>query len=457
MRGAGARPRGRPVFADARLGRRRAVVTDDRRIVVDLPERGAVGEIDLRLRLENCRAHRAARLRAGGRVHRDLRMRRTLAVAQEIVGRLLNDARRDRPPLRFIGVDQPRPTPALHQPRKLPAEIVDVAHAGVEAEAAGRRVLVRGVAGEEDASFHIVVGDEISRDPRQRGHHLVRDLAPHHLGDHRRGVDLVGILEMPLAADAEPPQLAPIELHQRAPDALRVGEEVQRAFAVVVIVPQLLHAEEDVEIVFERRHAVHGDAERLLDRAGAAAAGDQIVARYLPGFAARAIGDGRDNAAVAFHERFEARAHRERHGRKAHRKIPQDRIEPELVAALRPLRADRRARSAAVAGAVDARDLVAGEARQIEHGMREVGRRAGLLDALGDPPAAEQLHGARVLRGGAGMRDRAVALLHHRAFDAAPAEIGGEPEPDRPAADDQDRCVRDAFRRSSHRLFPCKT
>ena len=277
MRRAGAGPRGRPVFADARFRRRRAVVADDRRVVVDLPERGAVGEIDLRLRLQDRRAHLAPRFRTGGRIHRDLRVRRPLAVAHEIVGRLLDDARRHRPPLGFVAVDQPRPAPALHQRRELPAEIVDVAHAGVEAEAARRRVLMRGVAGQEHAALAVVVGDQVARHPRQRRHHLVRDLAPDHLVDHRRGVDLVGVLVVPLPADAEPPQLAAVELHQRAPDALRVGEEMQRRLALVVEIPELLHAEEDVEIVFERRHAVHGDAERLLDRARAAAAGDQVV------------------------------------------------------------------------------------------------------------------------------------------------------------------------------------
>src|SRR5262245_20136987 len=114
---------------------------------------------------------------------------------------------------------------------------------------------------------------------------------------------------MPLAADAEPPQLAAVDLHQRAPDALRIGEEVQRAFALVVIVPQLLHAKEDVEIVFEGRYAVHGDAERLLDRARAAATGDEIVAGDLACLAAGAVGHGGNDAVIALHEGLKARAH----------------------------------------------------------------------------------------------------------------------------------------------------
>src|SRR5262245_48288159 len=44
------------------------------------------------------------------------------------------------------------------------------------------------------------------------------------------------------------------------------------------------------------------------------------------------------------------------------------------------------------------------------------------------------------------MRDRTVALLNHQAFDTALAEIGGKPEADGPAADDQDRCMSDVLR-----------
>ena len=96
-----------------------------------------------------------------------------------------------------------------------------------------------------------------------------------------------------------------------------------------------------------------------------------------------------------------------------------------------------------MAGPFDARDLEAGQRGQIENGVRIVLGRAGLAHLVGDAPAPEELHGAGVLGVGAGMRDGAVALLDQQARDAAPAEIGGEAEADRPPSDDQDRRVRD--------------
>ena len=91
---------------------------------------------------------------------------------------------------------------------------------------------------------------------------------------------------------------------------------------------------------------------------------------------------------------------------------------------------------------LDARDLEAGQRGEIEDGVRIVLGRADRAHLIGDPPAPEELHGAGVLGIGAGVRDGAVALLDQEAFDAAPAEIDGEAEADRPAAHDQHRDMR---------------
>jgi hypothetical protein len=104
-----------------------------------------------------------------------------------------------------------------------------------------------------------------------------------------------------------------------------------------------------------------------------------------------------------------------------------------------------------VAGALDAGDLEAGERGEIEHGVRIILGRAGCAHLLGDAPAPEELHGAGVLGIGARMRDATVALLDQKATDAAPAEVDGEAKPDRPAADDQHRNVRDIL--ACHYLF----
>ena len=138
---------------------------------------------------------------------------------------------------------------------------------------------MRGVAGEEHAPDSISVRHQIARHPAQHRHHLMRHRLSHHAGDQRRGIHARGIVEIVFAAQPEPPQLAAVELDERAPNPLRVGEEMQRGLALVVMGPQLRRAEEDVEIVFERRRALHLDAQCLGDRAVSAAAGDEIVGR----------------------------------------------------------------------------------------------------------------------------------------------------------------------------------
>jgi hypothetical protein len=104
-----------------------------------------------------------------------------------------------------------------------------------------------------------------------------------------------------------------------------------------------------------------------------------------------------------------------------------------------------------VAGALDTGDFEAGERGEIEHRVRIILGRAGFAHRVGDPPAAEEFHGAGILGVGARMRDSAVALLDQEATDAAPAEVDGEAEPNRPAADDQHRNVRDIL--ACHYLF----
>ena len=51
---------------------------------------------------------------------------------------------RDRPALDVVAVEQPRVGPAAQHEGQLPGEVVRVLHAGVQAEAAGRRKAVGG-------------------------------------------------------------------------------------------------------------------------------------------------------------------------------------------------------------------------------------------------------------------------------------------------------------------------
>jgi len=62
-----------------------------------------------------------------------------------------------------------------------------------------------------------------------------------------------------------------------------------------------------------------------------------------------------------------------------------------------------------------------------------------MLDCIDQAPAAAELHRARPDEIHAWLIDRAVALLDDQAFLAAPAQIAGERQTDRPGADDQYR------------------
>ena len=62
-----------------------------------------------------------------------------------------------------------------------------------------------------------------------------------------------------------------------------------------------------------------------------------------------------------------------------------------------------------------------------------------MLDLFGNAPAPAELDGADAGRKHLGIDDLAVALLDQQARHAAPAEIEREREPDRAAADDENR------------------
>src|SRR5436853_145922 len=71
--------------------------------------------------------------------------------AAVVLQRDLGGARRRRPPLMVVALDECRPAPAFDRGRELPAEIEGVLDAGVHAEPAVRRMGVRGIAGDADA------------------------------------------------------------------------------------------------------------------------------------------------------------------------------------------------------------------------------------------------------------------------------------------------------------------
>src|SRR3954465_14539942 len=205
---------------------------------------------------------------------------------------------------------------------------------------------------------------------------------------------------------------------------------MQRSLALVVMGPQLRGTKKDVEIVLERRRALHLDAQRLGNRAVAATAGHEVMGRNSLALAGHEIVHRGDHAAIVLLERFEPAAQSQRHTGKAPGPIAQDRIEPKLVAALRPFRADGARRAPAVVGALEACNLETRERREIENGGGKVPGRPGLTHPVGNPPSPEELHGAGVLGVGTRMRDGAVTLLHLETLDAAGAKIYPISQPD---------------------------
>ena len=72
-----------------------------------------------------------------------------------------------------------------------------------------------------------------------------------------------------------------------------------------------------------------------------------------------------------------------------------------------------------------------------EHVHRAFGRQAGGADAVGEPHATVDFHGAGVAPFHLGQELRGLLLLDQRAAHAAHAEIDGERQAHWPSADDQ--------------------
>jgi hypothetical protein len=109
------------------------------------------------------------------------------------------------PAFALVGSEQPVASPPLDHAGKLPAEIGRISHPCVETKAAGRRVLMRGVACEEDAPRSISVRHEVPRHPTQHRYHLMRHRLSHHAGDKGRGIHACGIVEIVFSAQSQPP------------------------------------------------------------------------------------------------------------------------------------------------------------------------------------------------------------------------------------------------------------
>ena len=425
--------------------RRRAVRPDDRRVVVAVAEHHAVGEpfvphdggepvavflargVVGRARRENLRAGQAL----AGRQH-----------AAKIAARLRDVAQADRPPLGVVGAQELRAAPALHHGLELPAEIDRVADAGVHAEAAGRRHQMGGVAGDEDAVGAVAVGDQLAPHPAHDGEDFVVEVAAHGALERRADVVLGMVDLLRRADDRHAEAVGAVDRDDGEPDALRADEDEAVAFALVVQLGKVRAAEHHVGGVGQRRRAAHGDAELLAHRAGAAVGADHVVGFDGFGLAGLGVAHPRADAVRRFGERDELAVVAQRGVRRPLREAPQDRIEHVLRHALALLRAFGRAGLEAAAGKRLAAQLIAVQSGDVDVVLRIVERVGRVADPVEDAPAAAELHGADADEVHLRLLDGAVGLLDQGAGHAAPAELAGEREADRPAADDQHRRAR---------------
>ena len=187
------------------------------------------------------------------------------------------------------------------------------------------------------------------------------------------------------------------------------------------------------------RLAANGDAEQLAHDAGEAVATDQIAGTHGVDRAGAAIAQARDHAAFVLHEALEGHLVSQRDPRIRARAILQDRVEPGLRARPPALRAEQGISRHAERRRAHASDLVAGKIGDEGAVERPVERETPVAHLFGDAELPAELHGADAhLEHLGGAELVRVALDQHRR-DAAPAEIGGEREPDRAAACDQHR------------------
>ncbi len=436
------------IFADGERRGRAPVRPADRRGIVAVAERDPVGDELGGLRAHDRLAHGAARLRARGGVERDLGMRALRPVG--VVGHagMADIAHAHRMALDLVGIHEASAAPARQHGGELPGQIDRIAETGIEPEPGGRMIEMGGVAGEKDPLRPVAVGHHVAGAPAADREHLVRHRLADHLLEQAVGIHRLGRIEIRLAADPETVQLATVQDHQIAPQPGRLDEADQRGLAHGMVLPQARRPHEDAQVVSHIGRAAHADAQGPADRAVPAAAVDDILGHDLDALVARQIIcqilGGDDDAVALLPQGFEPAAVAQLHAGLGQGEIAQDRIEPELVAALRPLRALRGGAAAAVMGALDAGDLEAVEAGAVERRVREILRRRGRPHRLGHAEPAHELHGARIEGGGARMVGRSLALLDDQAGHAALAEVGRQRQADRAGADDQDRDFGDA-------------
>ena len=165
----------------------------------------------------------------------------------------------------------------------------------------------------------------------------------------------------------------------------------------------------------------------------------RYCARKRPRRAGRHVGDLRGHAVVVLDEAIEPRVVGEGHARQRARVIAEDRIEIDLRAGAGGLRREVALVALREGRHLEPQQLLAAHAFEIDEVARIALRPHRGAHRLRHAPAAAELHVARAHHALLGHVDGAVALFDQHAVDAALAEVAGEPEADRPGADNDDR------------------
>ena len=155
-----------------------------------------------------------------------------------VLQRLARDPLGHPAPFGLVGLDEGPSGAAEHEPGELPHGVVHALEAGVHAEAAGRRELVRGVAAQQHAALHEPLGDGGVQLPEPEREHLGLEPVDPDGGADPRPRSLVGEdVERPLRglhADLAQPAARPVERLEHAARVL-VGDEEQHALAVAEV------------------------------------------------------------------------------------------------------------------------------------------------------------------------------------------------------------------------------
>ncbi len=360
----------------------------------------------------------------------------------------------ERAALGLVAVQQSGAALALDHRGKLPAEIDGVLDGGVVAKPAGGREQMHGIAAEQDAAALEVLGHQrMTSGPGIARQDLDIDRCTDGGGEHRLGVGLgdAGLVLVRAKLGVEGELAAPVDRrHQRA--TLAVEGHIHPGRRMLHDVVEILRAQIDRqhaaadEVAHHAGLAAIADAERLAHQAARSVGADQVGGADIDRGAAVGGLDARIDMRAAIGEFDKPPAVIDRDAGQALGMLAQHRLDEFLRDTMRQLgRAPRAAqRRDALLGfargrQLEPRQLIAGVAGEISDVGGEIRGHAKRADFVGETQAAVMLHGPRL--GGVGLRveGRCRLLVDQHGGDAAPAELIGQHQAARAAADNQDR------------------